>query len=169
MEVIAQILGYIITFICIFNSQLKKKWQMLVSSLIANFLNIPMFFILNGVTSAVAISVVACAQCGINAVLDYHGKQPSLRQKIIFTILYFVGGMLQYKTALDLFPVAGSMLFMCGGFQKNAQRMRVFGMLNALVWIIYDCIIGTTAVFAQLFSLISVIIALYRYREKHNN
>lgn len=166
MELVAQILGYIITFICIFNTQLKKKWQMLVGSLIANFLNIPMFFILNGVTSAVTISVVAVAQCGINAVLDYHGKQPSVRQKIIFTILYFVGGMLQFKTALDLFPVVGSMLFMCGGFQKNAQRMRVFGLLNALVWVVYDCIIGTTAVYAQIFSLISVIVALYRYRAK---
>ena len=166
MELVAQILGYIITFICIFNSQLKKKWHMQVGSLIANFLNIPMFFILNGVTSAVTISVVAVAQCGINAVLDYRGKQPSVRQKIIFTVLYFVGGMLQFKTALDIFPVVGSMLFMCGGFQKNAQRMRVFGLLNALVWVVYDCIIGTTAVYAQIFSLISVIVALYRYRAK---
>jgi len=169
LEIVAQILGYIVTFICIFNSQLKKKWQMLVGSFVANFLNIPMFFILNGITSAVTISVVACAQCSINAFLDYHGKQPSVRQKIIFTVLYFIVGMLQYKTWLDLFPIVGSLLFMCGGFQKNAQMMRVFGLLNALFWIVYDCMIGTTAVYAQLFSLVSVVIALYRYRKLAEN
>ena len=139
---------------------------MLTVSFIANFLNIPMFLILNGLTSAVSISVVACAQCAVNAVLDYRGKQASTMQKIVFTVLYFVSGMMQYKTPLDLLPVTGSMLFMCGGFQKNAQRMRVFGLLNAVVWLVYDCIIGSTAVFAQLFSLASVLIALYRYRNQ---
>ena len=165
MELLAQIIGIVVTVMCIVSYQLKRKWQMLFVSFVANFLNVIMFFILNGITSAVMVSLIATAQCGVNAFLAYKEREPSLAQKIIFMILYVVSGTLQYKVLLDILPILASLLFMISVFQKTERKLRVFCAANAVIWIIYDCIVGTTAVFAQIFSLISILLALFRYRK----
>lgn len=166
MEIIAQILGIIVTLLCIFLTQLKRKWQILLVSFIANFLNIVMFFLLNGITSAVMVSVTATLQCAINGYLSYKNKESSVLQKIIFMFLYIISGALQFNVFLDILPIIASLLFMLAVFQKTEQKMRLFYAGNAVLWIVYDAIIGTTAVFAQIFSLISICIALFRYRKR---
>ena len=165
VEIVAQIIGIVVTVMCIVSYQLKKKWQMLFISFAANFLNVIMFFLLNGVTSAVMVSLTATAQCAVNCILAYKGKEPSLTQKIVFTALYVVSGALQYRVFLDLLPIAASLLFMMSVFQKTEQRLRIFCAANAVVWIVYDCIVGTTAIFGQIFSLVSISVALIRYRK----
>lgn len=165
MELLAQIIGIVVTVMCIVSYQLKRKWQMLFVSFVANFLNVIMFFILNGITSAVMVSLIATAQCSVNAFLAYKEREPSLAQKIIFMILYVVSGTLQYKVLLDILPILASLLFMISVFQKTERKLRVFCAANTVIWIIYDCIVGTTAVFAQIFSLISILVALFRYRK----
>ena len=165
MEIIAQIIGIVVTALCIVSYQLERKWQMLFISFVANFLNVIMFFLLNGVTSAVMVSLTATAQCAVNSFFAYKGKEPTLVQKIIFTVLYVVSGALQYKVLLDILPILASLLFMISVFQKTEQKLRVFCAANAAVWIVYDCIVGTTAVFGQIFSLVSISVALIRYRK----
>ena len=166
METVAQIIGIVVTILCIFLTQLKRKWQILLVSFVANFLNIVMFFLFNGITSAVMVSVTATLQCAINGYLSYKNKESSTVQKIIFTILYVISGALQFNVFIDILPIIASILFMVAVFQKTEQRMRIFYAGNAVIWIIYDIIIGTTAVFAQIFSLVSICIALFRYRKK---
>ncbi|MBQ8868374.1 MAG: YgjV family protein [Oscillospiraceae bacterium] len=166
MEIVAQIIGIVVTILCIVSTQLKRKWQMLFISFVANFLNVIMFFLLNGVTSAVMVSLTASAQCAVNCFLAYKNKEPSTIQRIIFTVLYVVSGVLQYSVFLDILPILASLLFMVSVFQKTEQKLRIFCLANAVVWIVYDSIIGTTAVLGQIFSLVSILVALYRYRKQ---
>ena len=165
MELAAQIIGIVVTVLCVLATQLKRKWQILLVSLSANFLNVIMFFLLNGITSAVMVSVTATVQCAVNLVLTCKGKEASLFQKILFTVLYLVGGVLQYTGVLDVLPIVASMFFMLTVFQKKEQHMRWFSAVNVTIWIVYHSIIGTTAVWGQVFALISTSIALYRYRK----
>lgn len=169
MQIAAQILGIVASIIAIISFQMRKKWQMLIVGMIANLLSMIVFLMLNGLTSAVTVNLIAVLQCGINAYLSYNGKVASLIQKIVFTVLFLVSGFLEYAVLLDLLPILASILFMTSTFQKNEQNIRIWSALNVSVWVIYDVIVGTTAVFGQIFSLVSILIALYRYREKPSN
>ena len=137
---------------------------MLLMSAVANFVGAVSFFCLNGVSTAVLMNGVAVAQTLINAHHIFRGKTASLAEKICFLILYAVCGCMKIHTPLDILPLAGALIFMCGNFQKKAQTMRKFSVANNVVWIVYDAIVGTTAVLSQILSLGSVLIALYRYK-----
>ncbi len=163
----AQISGLVISALSILAVQMKKKWQILAVSFAANALNILLYYLINGrLSSMVAVSVTACLQCAVNIPLAYRGKLASAAQKTVFAVLYFAVGVMQYETLLDVLPIAGSMLFMAGSFQKTEQRMRLFSTANAAVFIAYNGILGSTAVIGQIFSLLSDLVALFRYREK---
>lgn len=164
MQIAAQILGIVASIIAIISFQMRKKWQMLAVGMVANLLSMVVFLMLNGITTAVTVNLIAVLQCGINAYLSYKGKEASVIQKIIFTILFLLSGFLEYTVLLDLLPILASILFMCSAFQKKEQKVRIWSAFNVVVWIIYDIIVGTTAVFGQMVSLVSILIGLYRYR-----
>ena len=44
--------------------------------------------------------------------------------------------------------------------------MRFFSLANAISFLVYYAVIGSTMVFAQVVGLASILIALYRYRTK---
>lgn len=166
METLAQILGLIVTFFAVAAMQLKKKRQILAFCFIANALNILMYFIIDGFSSAMAVSIIAASQCAINCFLAFKNKDAGVLQKIIFTVLFLGSGLMQFKGWLDILPLAGALTFMLSVFQTKEQNMRIFSLLNCCCWLVYNCIIGSTALFAQLISLISISVALYRFRKK---
>ena len=129
----------------------------------ANFLSIIVFLLLNGFGSAVTVNIIAVVQCAINGYLSYKGREASVIQKANFMSLFLISGFLGFKVPLDIMPIAASLVFAWSASKKE-QYIRIFLLVNVLLWIVYDVIIGTTAVFGQIFSLISILISLYRFR-----
>ncbi len=165
MYIAGQTIGIVVTVVCIFSAQLKKKWQMLLVSLAANALqSLAYFLIEGGFTSAMMLCFVAVLQCSVTLVHVLQEKKPPLYERILFLILFLAVGILQYRSMLDLFPILGSLCFMLGTFSREPQHVRMFGVANCLTWMIYNGITLNTAIFTQIFSLISNLIALYRYR-----
>ena len=165
MYITGQIIGIVVTVVCILSAQLKKKWQMLIVSLTANALqSLAYLLIEGGFTSAMVLCFVAVLQCFVTLVHVLHEKKPPLYEKIVFLILFPAAGLLTYTTPLDLFSIAGAVFFMLGTFQREPQHVRMFGVANCLTWMVYNAITLNTAIFTQIFSLFSTRIALYRYR-----
>ena len=170
--VIAQILGIAVTLICLICPQLKYKWQMLSCTILANCLSALNFLLLEQV-SATGVSAVAILQAVITIWHTRKNKRASGLEIAVFSILYIVGGLLPFAVAgtlssfrvLDAVPIFGALLLMCSMVQKKEQHMRLFGLSNAVVYTVYDIIIKSTQVFAQLFSIVSISIALYRYHK----
>lgn len=169
MYIFAQVLGIIASAVAIIAFQMRKKWHILLLSMFANFLSIIVFLLLNGFSSAVTVNIIAVVQCAINGYLSYKGREASVIQKAIFMSLFFISGILGYKVSLDIMPIAASLVFAWSAFQKKEQHIRMFLLVNVLLWIVYDAIVGTTAVLGQIFSLISILIAIYRYRNKEKS
>ena len=59
----------------------------------------------------------------------------------------------------------GALFLMISVFASNAQNMRKFNLVSAIVWLIYYAIIGSTTVFAEIFAVATTCFALYRYRQ----
>ena len=168
MYILAQVLGIQASIIAIISFNLRKKWQILLLGMFANFLSTIVFLLLKGFGSAVVINIIAVVHCGINTYLSYNGKEASMMQKVVFMLLFLVGGILSYNVPLDILPISASFAFAMSVFQNKEQRLRMFSLVNVALWIVYDAIVGTTAIFGQIFSLVSILIALYRFRRKND-
>ena len=163
---VASILGYIVTAISLVTLQLPKKWQILICQGVGNLLCGIGTIMQIGINSASAICFLAVLQCGINLKHSIYDEHISNVEKILFTIAYLVCGFLGFRSLLDLMPIVGAIHFMCCVFCKKEQHMRFFSLANAISFLVYYAVIGSTMVFAQVVGLASILIALYRYRTK---
>lgn len=178
--IIGQGLGLAATFCCFIGPFWKKKWQMLVNTAIANVLVALNFLLIGQVGSALVMNLVAIVQSMVSLVHTVKGTRISTAEKVIFLILYIGLGLVGMVTAPDfvpgitlanaigMMPIIGAVLLMVAVFMRNEQTSRKFGLANALVWMVYDAIIGTTAIFAQIISIVTTSAALYKYRKRNS-
>ncbi len=176
--IVGQILGVIASCFSLVGPFFKKKWMMLVTVIVANALVTLNFFLIKQIGSAVFLNLVAVVQGTVSL---YHVRKETkitLFEKILFLILYLglgTWGMvsapgfvweISVKNLIETMPIIGALFLMIGVFVRDEQKTRVFGVCNNVLWIVYDAIIGTTAIFAPGFGLISNVSALYKYRKK---
>ena len=168
---IADLLGYAVTVLCLLSPQMKRKWQILMIAVFANTLS-GVNFLLLGQVSAVGVSVAAVAQAllGMRRSKDTNGATP-LPEVLGFGALYVLGGLLPFiigRTmsqfgALDAMPIFGALLLCASMAQTKEQHMRLFALANSVVFVIYDIIIHSTQVYAQIITIVSIVVALIRF------
>ena len=170
---IADIFGYIVTVLCPISPHFKKKWQMLSVTLLANLLSGANFLLL-GQFSAVGVTVVAITQAILNVTRSGGENRVTPKWELaLFGVFYVVGGLIPFLVGgtlsefgfLDAMPIFGALLLCCYMAQRQEQRMRLFLLANATVFTVYDILVRSTQVFAQLITIVSVIVALLRYRK----
>ncbi len=162
---IAQAIGIVVTLGAILTLQLKNKKQMLAVSAVVNVLAALNILLLDNMSSGVIINGVAVLQIVLSLWHEKRGTDVKLAEKIIFLLLYVVGGALGYEKPIDLLSIVAAVLYMLAMFQKKEQNIRLFLLGNMATWTVYHTVIGSTAVFAQLAGICSSLIALYRYRK----
>lgn len=150
---------------------------MLLNTAVANLLVALNFLLIGKIGSAFALNLVAIAQTMGMLLHTHKGTKTTTAEKILFLIAYLVLGYMGMITApgfihgwswenfLELMPIAGAVLLMVSVFVRDEQTSRKFGLANALVYFIYDGIVGTTAIFAQLISIVTTSAALFKYRK----
>lgn len=167
---IAQFIGILVAVGAVINLQLKKKKQMLVCSIIVNILSALNIFLLGETGSSVIIILVAVVQIIFCLWHECKNTDVKLAEKLLFLVLYIGCGAIAYKRPLDLLSIVAAVFYMISMFQKKEQNVRLFLLVNMASWTVYDIVIKSTAVFAQIAGIISSVIALCRYRKKeHKN
>ncbi len=166
LYIIGQIFGIIATACCIVVPLCKKKWQMLVISGVANLFVAINFFLLNDIGSAIILNLVAIVQIGLSLWHLKKGSKITVSENIIFLVAYIICGVLGFKKAIDVLPIMGGVVFMVAVFQKDEQKTRKLSMLNAILWLVYDALIFSSAAFAQVATICMTSIALYKNRKR---
>jgi hypothetical protein len=173
-EIFGQVCGVIIMIGCIVSSQLPKRWQILLGYSIINlFSSLNQLFVGAGLTSCF-ICGIATIHCAINAYKAKKDITEHLWEKIIFCILYLVawgiGFAVSFKNGtplyLDIMTLVATLLFFGQVFCKKERDIRLCILGNSAVYFMYDSINLNIAAVAKLFNIISVVIALIRYRNK---
>lgn len=162
----AQILGIVVTAGAILTLQLKNKRHMLTVSAVVNVLAAINILLLDGFSSGVIINIVAFLQIIVSLRHEHKKSDVTLPEKIVFLVLYVIGGALGFKTWIDILSIVAAVLYMLAMFQKKEQHIRLFLLGNMATWTAYHAVLGSTAIFAQIAGIVSSIIALYRYRKQ---
>ena len=171
---IGQIFGILTTVCAIVTTQLPKRWQMMLGTMVVNIIStLNILFVGAGLTVCMA-NIVASIHAPINAYRAKKGLDTPLAEKLVFSGLYFVawgfGLYLSLKAGtaswLDILPLIATAFFVGKMLLPRERDMRICLLGNAVVYTVYHTIYKNSGVFAHIFTIISVIVALYRYREK---
>ena len=174
LEIIGQIFGILASIACIITAQLPQRWQILLGNVFVNILsalNLPM---IGAGFAACGPCIVAVIHCGYNIYTDKKEIASGIGEKVFFSFLYLVAWGVGFgiscangtASALDFIPLVATAFFVLSVFMKKERLMRLCLLGNAGVYIIYDILIPNTAIIAHTFTVVSILIALYRYRKK---
>ena len=172
-ELIGQILGILVIIGCILNAQLPKRWQMLLGQVFLNILS-PINMLLLGQGLAAGLPCfVASLHCAVNLIRDRKNKPAPLWETIIFCALYPITWGVGFAISvhngtaspLHLIPLLALAFFIASVLAPKENLMRWFIIGNSAVYVVYDLITPNVAVFAFIFTIVSAVIALIRYRK----
>lgn len=160
-EWIGQAMGLLSGILTVIVYLLPRRRQMLAVAAAANFAA-GLSFLLLGSGSASVICFVAVAQTTVNCLHDLRGSRIAWWELLLFSLLYLAGGALQYRSLPDLLPLGAAVFFMAAMSQSREQRIRWFSCGNAVLWIVYDVIVASSALLSHLVTLAALLLALLR-------
>lgn len=175
---LGQVLGLGATALSIIVPLFKKKWQMVLNTLLINILIALNFIFIGEIGSAAYLCMVAVVQCVISLIhLRRHTKATGT-ETAIFLFLYLGFGLLglmsspdfvwavNARNLLELLPICGALVSMIFVFIPDEQKARWCLLLTCSIWAVYMGIIGSTAVFSQLATAAITVAALFKYHKK---
>lgn len=177
-ELLGQVLGVLVTLLCIVCPLMKRKWHMLILSVIVNLMAAANLLLLGQIGSAIAINLLAVIQL-LLAMWHYKKEIPATRaENVLFLVLYIGIGLagalmsgqialpLTWRAGLEMLPILAVTPFCIAVFVRDEQKTRLLNLVNAAIWIVYYGVIGSTVLFAQIVGLAANLIALIKYRKK---
>ena len=177
MYILGQICGIIGAIVSIFKPLFRRKVHILICVFIVNVMCTLNFVLIGKVGAAAFVCMVAILQATISIIHEYRNTSISDIEKIIFLCLYVGVGLLgvvtakgfvwelSWKNALELMPVIGALMLMFSVFAKTVQHTRYFLLLNGLVWLFYNAIVGATTLFTNIVTVCFTSYAIWKYRE----
>lgn len=178
LYIIGQILGIIATIASLITPFFKKKWQMLANNILINLLVAFNFILIGEVGPAAGLCMVAAVQCVVSLIHTLKEKKPRLWETFLFLALYLGFGFyglisapgfvwaINGRNLLETLPIIGALCSMCFVFIRDEQKARWLLLATCSVWSLYMAIVGSTAFFAQFFSVVTTVSAMIRYRRK---
>ena len=173
---IGQFLGLLVPIFTITVPFWKKKWQILACAIAVNALMVANLLLIGQFGSAVLLCAVAVVQSVVSLIHNLRDTPITKGENVLFFLLYVGLGFVGMCTApgfvfgintanlIELLPIIGAVLMMLSVFAQGEQTTRKFLLSNALVWMVYTAIIGSTVFFAQVGAVIADCVALYKYR-----
>lgn len=176
--ILGQICGIITLIAGIIMPLYKKKWQMLLNTILINLTMALNFILIGEIGSAAALCIVAVVQSIVSLIHTLRDTKPSTAEIAIFFLLYLGFGFFGLISApgfvweinrhnlLELLPIIGSLCSMTFVFIRNEQLSRWVLLATCSIWSVYTAIVGATSFFAQFFTVLTTLYAMYKYRVK---
>ena len=174
---IGQAFGLVATVLDISLPQFKKKWQMLAVNIGTNTtLGLNLVF-LGEIGSGIFLFMVAVAQAIVNLIHTLRDTQVPKFEYALFFALYvglgfyglftgpnYVPGI-NWHNLLELLPIMGAVLNCIFVSTRDPILARKYLVCCTSIWMVYNAIIGSTAVIGSFFSVVSGVVAIIRNRK----
>ena len=168
-NIIAQMMGVLGTISNIIGIQLKKKSQIMISIILANFFFSLNFLLLEAYSGAI-ICFIAGIQTFINYLFDIKKKKYPIWLITIYYLISLVSVLITFTTLIDIIPIICAILLITTIIQKKERNIRLLTLVNIGLWSVYDLTVGAyTAAISDAFMTISTLIAITRLDILKNN
>ena len=158
---IAQIIGILGSGAAIIGAQMKDKKKYLLFYALSYC-----FFVINMILLKAYSGAINCFILMILTLISskFEDKKIPNWLIIIFTIAILVGNVITYKNVFSLLPAIASIIYLVILMSKSMKKIRFNTFILRTLWAIYDFIVKAYTTFGlDIFSVLSTIIAIYRY------
>ncbi len=170
MLVVSQIIGLFAVGLYLLSYQLKKRSHIVWATCVSNALYVLQYLLLGAFSGAVMdlMSTIASFFAGKKNAPKFkkYAKWTALINMLLIIAAGITISVIQ-KDLVELIPIAGALLQTGGLWFENEQTIRKFGLCSAPFWLIYNYISQAYgAALGSVIAIVSVIIAMVRYRKK---
>ena len=170
MLIVSQIIGLMAVGLYLLSYQLKKRSHIVWTTCISNALYVLQYILLGAFSGAVmdTLSTVSSffAAKKNSVKLKSYAKPLAVIKLVVIAAIGIFMAVLQ-RDPIELIPIAGALLQTGGLWCENEQTIRKFGLCGAPFWLLYNFISQAYgAALGSVLAMISVIVAMVRYREK---
>jgi len=163
---IGQALGVISAVCSLILPMLKQKSQMLLMTVATNGLVALNLIMIDQFGSAVLIHALAVVQALVTL---RHLRRDTPVTKLeggVFFVLYMAGGLLGYKSLIDVLPMVGCLFNMLATFQRDVHKTRVLILINVSTFLVYYLMVGSTSALMVGSTIVTTVIAMARDRKR---
>lgn len=163
----SQIIGLIATALSVVAGQVNSTKTILALELILNSLCALAALLVGGVNGA-----IVCIIASVAAVFLFYFNKKNIKTPTWFYVCAFVAFLisgiitfvlLSEKNWYDILPIFASMLFVLALSAKKPMYYRIYMVINASSWIVYNFLITAyTSILTQAILLVSLIIGIIR-------
>ena len=170
MLIASQIVGLCAVALYLLSYQLKKRSNIVWVTCISNALYVLQYIMLGAFSGAVMdfMSAVASFFAGKKNTPNFkkHSKWIAALNLLLIMVAGIIITVIR-RDPIELIPIAGALLQTGGLWFENEQTIRKFGLCSAPFWLLYNFISQAYgAALGSLIAIISIIIAMIRYRKK---
>ena len=159
-QIVFQVVTAILTILAIFQ---KQKWKMMLIYTINNVIIACTYLAFSRIAS-MTICFVAAIRTAIYMIYSLKKMKPNFVWLIIFEAAFIVSTILTWQDALDLMPLCALLAAGYGSWQDKQLVLRITYIINALLYIIYQSIIGAyISMTVSIVSLVCTITCLIYY------
>ena len=161
-EIIAQIIGFIAMAIIVASFQQKTRKGILLYQLTAE-----VFWVLHygmiGAYTGMALNILGVIRCYVYASRETKKWADKEYIPAIFFILSVATGIVSWKNAASLLPMAAVCITSFVLWSKKANIVRIYSYPGCVCWLIFNFISGSYAgVMTELFNLTSITVGILR-------
>lgn len=162
INVYAQIFGAG-AVICMFLSYLKTtKKKYLFMQIVCNIFFTIQFFLVGGL-SASGVCLITIVKSFAFYSYERKDKDIPLWLLILFEAITIAWGIYIFTDLNSILPIIVSIVYTYGTWQKNLKLTYLIGTFAAIVWIIYDFIVGAyVATIGSFSELVASLIGIYK-------
>lgn len=167
-DLIVQAVGIIAMIFCIGAFQAKKRNTILLLQMIGMGMW-ALHFILLGEPAGAAMNGLAVLRAVVYVQREKHEWANSKLVPAAFVVLFIGAGLFTWYLGDSMWylPSIAMTITSIGLFFKNEQTVRKINLFSSPPWIVYNAFAHSVpAVFTESMTMVSVIIALIRYRKK---
>lgn len=166
LDIVAQIIGFLALAFTAGSFQGKNRKRILIFQSLGSFLWMVQFILLGSYTGAIVNSISVIR----NVFYYFKDKNKLFSSKwlpFLAGILYVICGIFTFDGILSVLPVIAALIASVAFYITEEKKIRILSLFVSPLWMVYDIFAPSIAgVLTESITLISIIIALFRFRKK---
>lgn len=167
-NIIAQCIGVLGLICSLASFQMKKRQHIMALQMTASLSFSAQLFLLGAVAGG-CVDLISFIR---TLVFSQNGKKwaSSPIWLALFAAAMVFSGVLTYKTAWDLLPIAGSVLSTVALWMKEERKIRLISLAVGPCWLIYNLVCGAwSGALNEVLAMTSIAVGLWRNDRKQRD
>ena len=168
---LAQAIGLIALLLSLLSFQMKKRKSILLFQMLASLSCAVSLIMLGGIAGGI-LDVVAFSRTLVFSLSDKYRWAGSRACLFFYFALIILVGILTWEegSIATLFAILGTLLSTLALYMRSERMIRIISLFVGPCWIIYNLIYSSCfGILNEIIAISSIIIALWRMREKNNS